>query len=243
MHKLKSDTAQLQSQLARYCRDGEEVELNGAVSSRLHHYRRLTRNIMEDSLATAYPLTKQLLPGKKWNKLVDHFFSDHDAQSYQVWQMPKEFVEFALHQNKVELKKYPFLKDLLGLEWKEVEYFCLEDRAFPIKKAEHEIGVNPEHEILQLEWPVHKANALHITADKKGEFYVLIFREPKDKKVIFFELSLIHVAFIELLKSHDGNKEESLLELCTLTGIDNKDFLSEKMEDFIESLRSKGFFY
>jgi len=84
---------------------------------------------------------------------------------------------------------------------------------------------------------------LHIAADKKGEFYVLIFREPKDKKVIFFELSLIHVAFIELLKSHDGNKEESLLELCTLTGIDNKDFLSEKMEDFIESLRSKGFFY
>lgn len=241
MSKLKEDTKGLQEELARYCRTNVEPELEGAKQDRLHHYRRLVFNVVQDSLETAYPLTFKLLAPKKWKKLVHEFFEKHDCQEYQVWRMPKEFYDYVLKQQSVNLDKHPFLFDLLKLEWKELEYYCLEDRPFP-EAREGELAINPEYELLHFNWSVHRVNALHITADKQGDYYVLIFREPVDKKVKFVDLAPIHVAFVEQLEAHQSKLEPSLEALCSLSGIESKDYLKNKLEPFIADMKAKGFF-
>ncbi len=241
MSKLKEDTAKLQEGLARYCRTAEEPDLAGVKQDRLHHYRRLVFNVVQDSLETAYPLTFKLLNPKQWKKLVHEFFEKHDCQAYQVWRMPKEFCDYVSQRQSVNLDKYPFLHDLLKLEWKELEYYCLEDQTFP-KAAKGELSINPEYELLHFNWPVHKMNALHITADRQGDYYVLIFREPVDKKVKFMDLAPIHVAFIEQLEAHQSKLDQALEALCGLSGIESKDYLHDNLKPFISDMKNNGFF-
>lgn len=241
MLKLSEQTASLQSTLARYCRNGEVPELEGALTSRLHHYRRLVFNVIEDALRTAYPLTVDLLPPKKWLQLVNSFFNEHNCQSYQVWRMPGEFFEFCTQQSAVDVKKYPFLNDLLLLEWKEVELFCMEDAVFPNKKSDSKNFVlNPEYEILSLNWPVHKVNARHITSDKKGQYFVLIFREALAKKVRFLELSIAHVLFLAGLEEFNGNADRAYEATALKLQLESKAFVEEQLAPFVAKLKSQG---
>lgn len=239
MPELKDDTKILQGRLAKFCRDGLEVELEGTQAGRLHHYRRLVSNVIFDALETAYPLTKKLLPPKKWTQLCNNFFEENDCSAYQVWRMPEEFYHYAQKQDKVDLSKYPFIDDLLKLEWSEVEYYCMPDRAMP-SPDDSRLQLNPEHGILNFEWPVHRINALHIGHDKKGNYFALILREPKEKKVHFFDLSIAHVAFLELLDANVGNLQKTYLDLNLQLGIQDPNFLEENLKDFLTNMKAVG---
>lgn len=81
---LKAETKELQSKLANYCKTGEMVELKGAKQDRLHHYRRLTYNILKESISTAYPIAKKTLTEDEWKEIIDSYYKEHNMQSPQI---------------------------------------------------------------------------------------------------------------------------------------------------------------
>jgi hypothetical protein len=81
---LLPETHTVQSQLAKYCRDGVAVQLEGALSDRLPQYRRLVYNIIQDNIESAYPIAFKYLPTEVWEELVYDFFSIHECQSLEI---------------------------------------------------------------------------------------------------------------------------------------------------------------
>ncbi|MBI5730840.1 MAG: putative DNA-binding domain-containing protein [Ignavibacteriales bacterium] len=199
---LHNYTYTQQSRLAGYCRTGELNSIDGLTENRVHHYRELVYNVVDDTLQSAFPLTFSLLSEDQWNEIVHVFFSTHECQSNSVWKMPYEFYLF-VEQNDLDIKKkYNFIEELLLFEWTEIEIYMMPDVQYPVFKSYggwlgEVIAINPEHKILQFNYPVHLKNPISITDDNRSEYYVLIFREKESGKVQFMNLSVYFAWLIE----------------------------------------------
>ena len=204
MHLLDS-THSHQSALASFCRTGKLVEIPGVYKENIGHYRRLVFNVVDDMLQNAYPLTYDLLTTKEWKTSVSDFFINHACQSPQVWYMPKEFYTYFKETNSPLLKKYPFLIELLAFEWVEVELFMMEDIACTAQLdgdiRKNKLILNPEHQLLSFQFPVHLKPAKKITDKDKGNYFVIAHRNIKGE-VLFTDTSAALVRMVEyLLKS------------------------------------------
>lgn len=219
---LNIHTKEVQSQLANYCRTGLIGEIPGANPDHLKHYRRLVYNIINDSLQSAYPLTYQLLKDSSWDELVDEFFTNHPCQSPQVWWMPKEFYEYLVERNHALIHKYPFLPNLLEMEWLEVELFMMEDISIDYHQNGHlsadKMVLNPEHRLVRFDYPVHLKNAFQINPEDKGNYFLVMHREPSSGKVNFTEVSVFFARMLEIL----GHQSLTIDEMITLTSADFK---------------------
>jgi len=210
----KNTTHKHQRSLANYCRTGEYTPIPGVKEKNVGRYRQLIFNNVKGSLESAYPLTHNLLAQEEWEELTHEFFSSHKCQSPMVWQMPKELYEYVLETNYKLADKYPFLIDLLLFEWKEVEVYMMEDiEPYPFtEKRINDAGLvlNPEIQVLSLEYPVHLKNAKDITKKDKGHYFVSLHREPETGRILFTNMHYPHVQVIEKLAQEPVNFEELL---------------------------------
>lgn len=231
--------------LSDYCRTGDEPELQGVTSGRVEHYRRLVYNVVEDSIATAYPVTKSFLDGEEWDGIVHDFFSHHKCSSAQVWKMPHEFYGYITDIEHPLLTAYPFLADLLWFEWLEVELFLMEDiETAPYRNSgdllTDSLVLNPESTVISFSYPVHKTPPADIHDTDKGQYYVLMFRQPDTGSVQFFEMSLFFAWLLEQLEEK-GNTVSELLEQATeLFGVSKEDATRHTIT-FLHSLQEKGY--
>ncbi len=230
-----------QSSLANYCRTGEYTPIPGVKDKNIGRYRQLIFNVVNGSLQSAYPLTYNLLDKDEWHDLAHTFFSSHRCQSPLVWEMPKELYEFVVEENYHLLKNYPFLSDLLLFEWKEVEVYMMEDiEPYPFTgEKDHHAGLvlNPEIQVLSLEYPVHLKNATEITEADKGHYFVSLHREPETGRVLFTNMQLAHVQVIERLAEKPVTFEELLNIFLQYAA---EDIARKALRDFVHaSLSSK----
>ncbi len=146
MHLLKH-----QSSFADYCKTGVYNPIPGVNKKRAEHYRSLVYNVIDDTLQSALPLTFNLLSEEEWNAFVNDFFSRHKCKSTQLWRLPKETHEFVANSNYHLIHKYPFLPELLWLEWLEIELFMMEDTSSSFSTcgnlANDRLVINPEHHL------------------------------------------------------------------------------------------------
>lgn len=205
-----------QSSLANYCRTGEYTPIPGVKEKNVGRYRQLIFNVVNGSLQSAYPLIYNLLDDEEWHEMAHTFFSSHRCQSPMVWQMPKELYEFVVEENYHLLKKYPFLSDLLLFEWKEVEVFMMEDiEPYPFteeKMNDAGLVLNPEIQVLSLEYPVHLKNAKDISENDKSHYFVSLHRKPETGRVLFTNMQYPHVQII-LKLAQEPVKFEELLKI------------------------------
>mgnify|MGYP005838916787 CR=1 FL=1 len=211
---LQQATFNAQSQLAAFCRTGNYSPIQGVNEKHVHQYRRLVFNVVEDSLQSAYPLTHNLLTAQEWDGLVNIFFSEHECQSPQVWQMPGELIPFMENTNHPLLEKYVCLKDLLLFEWLEVEVYMMEDlEATPFKTKgdlkNDKLVLNQELKILMLNYPVHLKNASEITEEDQGQYFACMHRDPESGRVEFSNLQYPHVELIEHLSNQPINYKDA----------------------------------
>jgi hypothetical protein len=242
---LQESTYKQQSDLAHFCRTGELAESVIVRPDRVHHYRRLVYNIVDDSLESAFPLAKNLLTDEQWDTLVNNFFATHKCMSAQIWEMPKEFYNYFKDTESPMKNLYPQLEDLLFFEWMEIEVFMMEDIVFPQVAKEGNIlsdtlAVNPEFRIFRVSYPVHLKIAKEITQDDKGAYYILLFREKETGRVQFIDLSAVYVLIIENIAK--GLKlEEILTEISRHLKLDSMEVLFDNVKTFVEMLQVKGF--
>jgi len=211
MQLLDNKTHYYQSALAGYCRTGKYNSIPGVRKQHVTHYRRLVYNVVDDMLQSAFPLTHHLLSAKEWNTLINRFFSSHPCQSPQIWSMPKELYQYVVQHGSTLLIKYPFLYELLLFEWMETELFMMEDLPVTYSNTGNlstdQLVLNPEHQLLHFQYPVHIKKAKQITEADKGNYYLVMFRNPDTDGVQFMSLSPALVRIVEWLNEMPVNME------------------------------------
>lgn len=242
---LKTETYQQQSKLANYCRDGKEIDILGAKPGHLPNYRRLVFNVVKDALETTYPISFKFIDNKIWDEMVYNFFSTHKCVDPQVWRMPGEFYQFCSKENYAEKYKLPFLNDLLYVEWLEVEIYMMEDLKYPDYKnsdnwLNKKLVLNPEFKIIKLEYPVHLEKPLEATS-KKGDYFLLLYREKESGKVQFINLSILYTFLLENIAQGEKTLEEIFNDILYLFGINDLKMLQTESLKFLNDLHSKGF--
>ena len=206
---LLNTTHKYQSDLAQFCRTGDYISIPGVKEKTVGRYRNLIYSIIDDSLQSAFPLTFNLLEKQEWDKMVDDFFSSHACQSPFVWKMPKELLSYLEESEYSLLQKYPQLKDLLLLEWYEVEIYMMEDKEPEAHSttgtlSTDKLVLNLELAIIPLTYPVHLKNASNITDEDTGQYFVSLHREPKSGKVQFTDIKYPHVELLEKLGNENA---------------------------------------
>ncbi len=248
---LLPETKNIQSEMALYCRTGNPVELPGTTPNRFHHYRRLVYNIIQENLESSFPIAFEFIEEEKWQHMLNDFFSKHNCQSYQVWQVAGEFYEYAVKNNFTEHYQIPFLNDLLKFEWEEMVVYNMEDVAPSKYKTRGDVLndlliLNPEHKLFQLKYPVHLYKPT-LAVEKAGSYFILLYREQETGKVQFVDLSVWFALVIEQLGTGDAVKcakekiNNLLNEAPKLFGnIDLESFKKTTLE-FIDDLKNKKF--
>ncbi len=241
---LDQKTIDLQNKLAQYCRDGKEVEIEGSRAENLPHYRRLVFNVMYGIVENAFPIMNSLLSDADFKKLVEVYMTNHNAQVPQVWRVPGEFYNYFRENPPLLLEDYPFLLDLMEMEWVEILVYNREEKNSDPHlqgsiNSDSRLAFNPDHEILTLSYPVHKGDWENIST-KKGSYYLLIMRNNQDFKVNFLEISVLHNNLIERLKK--GSKvDEAISSVLSEFGLTETEGAMENLMNFITSLQEKGF--
>lgn len=195
--QLEKETLYNQQRLARFCRTGENTKLDGITPGRLKHYRRLVYNVFNNTLRQAFPIAKTVLEEEEWELLLNNFMQDQKIDDPRIWKMPESFYLFVKDNAWAEKLAKPWLSDLLLFEWTEIEIHTMADQKFPLYEPEGEIMydplvINPEHKILQLQYPVHSAQAEELE-QKKGKYFLIVFREPESGRVKFIHLSALFI--------------------------------------------------
>lgn len=242
---LNTQTVEIQNKLARYCRTGDEITIPGSSAIRLNHYRRLVFNVVKDALETTYPICHKYIDNTIWESLCHDFFTHHKCSDPQVWRMPEEFYEYCKSNALAAKHDLPFLNDLLYFEWLEAEMYMMEDEVYPDYTAsnnwlKHRIALNPEHRIIQLEFPVHSfppnKAALH-----KGQYFILLFREKETGRIQFFELSVLYVFLLENIEAAEKTLEEIFSDVLHIFGINDLALLQKQSFNLLNDLYEKGF--
>jgi uncharacterized protein len=216
---LKPETKALQSQLAQYCRSGQDVESIAAPADRLNHYRRLVYNVTYGILVQAYPITYNLLPSESWKTMVDSFVANHPCVDPQVWKMPRELIDFVAKTGYQTYNAPEFLEDLLKFEWMEIAVYSMPDVEVPAFEVIDDLKFNalcfnPHHQILEIQYPVHQLSKLK-PEEHKGQYFILSFRHNSGK-VHFVSLSALQAIMIDTLIQNPGVSVLEVLELLAL---------------------------
>lgn len=242
--QLKVETKDIQSAVAMMCRTGDEQEISGARHDRLRVYRRLVKNIVDDALRTAYPITMRALGQERWEKLVQCFLEEHSAQSPHVWEMPKELLQWYRSSGYQKEFGAEYLEDLLSFEWIEIEMYMMPDLPKPRYKRdghvlEEPLVLNPEYKILHFQYPVFNTAPEELIANR-GEYFVLAFRSPENFAIRFVQLSPMFVLVIELLGIEPMAGYDALELVGEQFGLEKSPALIEKGRAFIQNLLEDG---
>ena len=195
---LLASTHAEQSSLANYCKTGNLGPIKGINVKNIVQYRRLVFNNIIDTLETAYPITYKLLGEEKWLAAINDYFENCNIQNPQIWLMPEEFKDYLIESNSPLLKEYVFLKDLLAFEWIEVAVFMMPDISRKQKTEENTFLLNPEIDLIKVDYPVHLKNANLITEADKSDYFISMHRNPDTGSVQFTNLS---IPFVEVLET------------------------------------------
>jgi hypothetical protein len=242
MH-LRKETIRIQEQLGEYCRTGVEPELSGITPGRIHHYHRLVSNVVHDTLRTAFPISVAALGEDLWDLLVREFFTAGVPQTPQVWKLPLEFYHFHAGRETGNRIEKPYLDDLLYFEWMEIEIHTMPDRPIPDFVREGDIFTdrlvfNPEHEIVQLAYPIH-THPVREALELKGAYYALLYRMPETGHVNFLALSALNVYIITRLQEEKVPLEMFKNDFARVAGIESGRYLDEALQKFLGDLMDR----
>ena len=241
---LKQSTRQQQSELPDYClHHKEENELN-IPPNRARVYRRLTNNIMRDTLTNAYPITVAALSDEQWEALVSSFISKYKSHSPYLWKMPHGLIEHAEQESLAKKLDIPFLGDLLEFEWLEIEAQMMPDGTVPALKQDGDleqnlIVLNPDLCLRRLKFPVFKMPAKN-ALKHPGTYYLSAYRNIHNFRIFYLELTPLQVFLIEALKQEALSYLDCLELLSEALGSPLDENHKQSMYQFFQTGLKRG---
>ncbi len=242
---LLPETRHIQTKLGDYCKTGILPDIPGINKKHVKHYRRLVFNVVKNNLFQAFPIVIDVIGKVKFVQLIDEFFSRHHAQTSQIWKLPGEFYEYAKTSDWVEKYNMPWLIDLLLLEWIEIKVHTMPDRTAPETQIQGDLFtshlvINPDFEIIKLSYPVH-LDPVRAAEQKKGDYFVLAFRNRDTGAVRFLNLSVLHAFLIENMVKEKHSLEKILQNSIDRFSIEDITQLKTAIKIFIKDLMDQRF--
>ena len=240
---LLNETIDIQNKLAEYCKTGKETNIPGTIPERLHHYRRLIYNIVDDAMSTAFPITKEWLTPEEWDLMISDFLAKHPAQTPQVWKLPFEFYAFVKKSGYAGRFGKEALNDLLFFEWLEIEVHTMPDKPLPQLTKTGNIRndllvLNPHSKLITLEYPVHNQHADEASKNKRV-WYILIFRDLNTDAVRFIQMSPLFAFVVEMLTEAPAGVKELIASISEATGINDEKTIQAGLLPFLEDMKNK----
>ena len=101
------------------------------------------------------------------------------------------------------------------------------------------LAFNPEFEIAGLQYPVH-LYPVREAVNKKGEYFVLVYRLPGSGQVQFLDLSALHIYLIARLQEEQLAIREIKHEFARAAGIESVSYLDRSLRTFLGDLLERG---
>jgi hypothetical protein len=180
----------------------------GAPALRMKVYEELLYNNLDGFLLACFPVCRQILGVRRWNRLVRAFFRDHTNHTPYFRQIPEEFLKY-LQDEWVRPEDYPpFLPELAHYEWVELELDTSDrDKGLP---AHDPAGdplagrplLNPVLRVLAYRWPVQRLSPRYKPDEPPLEPTFLVAWRDGDLTVRFSLLTPATARFLNLLQEH-----------------------------------------
>ncbi len=196
-----------QLELARYLRSPEATPAPMQVEERrLHIYRDLIYNNIENFIANVFPVTRSILMDDAWHRLIRSFIAHHYCQTPYFLQLSDEFVQYLLQERGLQEGDPEYLLELVHYEWIELALdvsteVIPEAGAWPQDLDDSRPRVSPVAVCLSYQNPVQKVSATHANLTPEVT-HLLVYRNRNDK-VCFVAANPLTARLLFLLQSVD----------------------------------------
>lgn len=94
--------------------------VQGVAVDRMQVYQELLYNNVSNFIETVFPVARSLIDTEKWQALKRDFFANAHCESPFYLDISKQFLDYLQTNNVSELQHYPWLLELLHVEWMEL---------------------------------------------------------------------------------------------------------------------------
>lgn len=235
------DSKELQKKFSDNVRNGCEgdfPEVNGKTFAIYHKHlkKKLSR-----LLGFVFTLTQEAIGADLWEKCILQFLASQSVSGESVLGLSHAFYTYL--KDKCKEIQYPFLEELVNFEYLLVELFYLEDiPPLPFQpvgnRLESAVVFNPEHRFLALDYPVFKYEGPDL-AQRKGSYYLLLYRHPTLFTVEIIELSALYFSALSMMAEQSVSLLAAIERAARELGIPKEEINPEQMFNFFDSLQEQ----
>jgi len=187
---------------------------------RMALYRELLYNSVESALLACFPVLRQVLGKRKWNKVVRSFVAQHRSHTPYFHQIPDEFIQF-LHDEWTAAADYPpFMLELAHYEWIEL-VLSVSVRAADLNGLDSRTDLlerrpilNPVLALLGYTYPVHRIGPRFKPVEAPVQTtHLLVLRDLADR-MRFIVLNPVSARLVSLLETGELSGRAALLKLA-----------------------------
>jgi len=209
-----------QREFTAHIRDPKSVgRPKGVPVRRMRVYNELLFNNLEGFLLACFPVCRDILGKRRWERLVRAFFRDHACRSPYFRQIPEEFLKY-LQDDWERPRDFPaFLPELAHYEWVELELDTSDrDANLPAHDPEGDLIVgrpllNPVMRVLAYRWPVHRISPRFRPGEPPAcPTFTLAYRGA-DQRVRFTLVNPAAARLLALLQAGPGSTGREALSL------------------------------
>lgn len=218
-HTMPDDFQRFQQAFTAHIRDPKRhPRPAGVPARRMRVYNELLLNNLDGFLLACFPVLRQVLGTRKWNRLVREFFAEHACQTPIFRQIPEEFVQYLQQAREPHENDPPWLPHLAHYEWIELVL-----SVSPLDM--HDIHANPEGDLMtghpclnpvlavcRYPYAVHRIGPKN-KAGVPQETIILAVRDQEDI-VRFIEINPITARLVDLLKSGELTGTAALAQIA-----------------------------
>lgn len=195
--------------MTQWLRDAELSLPPNTHPSRLAVYRELVYNNIGSFIDVTFPVARSILKGPLWTSLKQKFTSEYVCQSPYFYEISHQFRQWIDESNLPDLAPFPWLTELLHVEWMELMVEIAPDTVMtgrviddlahasdPLLKPAVPFWVLGYH------WPVHRWR-LNWTDFEPEPVILLVYRRFPELDIRMEELSASEACLFDVLSRAD----------------------------------------
>jgi uncharacterized protein len=204
-----------QFEFARHIRDpATHKRPAGVPARRMKVYTQLLYNNLESFLLACFPVLREVLGKRKWDKLVRAFFAGHRCHTPYFRQIPEEFLQYLQSRPEILADYPPFTLSLAHYEWveldlsvsqREPEWARIDSKGDLLKGRP---VLNPVLASLRYEWPVHRIGSKSRPTERE-ETFLLVYR-AEDHDVRFLAINAATARLVALVETGKKTGRQAL---------------------------------
>ncbi|HYD33450.1 MAG TPA: putative DNA-binding domain-containing protein [Methylophilaceae bacterium] len=208
---------QYQLQFAGHIRNPVENKKPDRVSAdRMRVYTEIVFNNLESSVSACFPICKNIVGARNWERLVREFFAQHQCSSPLFRKIPEEFLEFLQTVEYVPA----FLYSLAHYEWIELAV-SVDDSQVDLARLDTQGDLldglpffAPSLKLLSYAYPVHLISPNNQPTEPSSQVvHLLVFRNAEDN-VRFIETNPITAALLQRLQNGEESCRMALAQMA-----------------------------